>query len=126
MLCTRPGGEVVAAFSDQLQGEVRTKTVDRRDVLFRAARIAPRGRRKPERSPDRFCADAAGPVPLIQYNDRDGCTVPSPIGLPAMPQTDSCRGSVFRRGPLKDAQNNLCLLCQTGAPSRTDLTHLGC
>ena len=23
MLCTRPGGEVVAAFSDQLQGEVR-------------------------------------------------------------------------------------------------------
>ncbi len=33
MLCTLPGGEVVAAFSDQLQGEVRTQTVDRRDVL---------------------------------------------------------------------------------------------
>jgi hypothetical protein len=27
MLCTWPGGKVVAAFSDQLQGEVRTKTV---------------------------------------------------------------------------------------------------
>ena len=33
MLCTRPGGEVVAAFSDQLQGEVRTKAVDPSDVL---------------------------------------------------------------------------------------------
>ena len=33
MFCARPGGEVVAAFSDQLQGEVRTKAVDRSDVL---------------------------------------------------------------------------------------------
>ena len=33
MLCTRPGGEVVAAFSDQLQRKVRTETVDHRDVL---------------------------------------------------------------------------------------------
>ena len=33
MLCTRPGGEVVAAFGDQLQREVRTETVDLGDVL---------------------------------------------------------------------------------------------
>ena len=33
MLCTRPGGEVVAAFSDQLQREVWTETVDLGDVL---------------------------------------------------------------------------------------------
>ena len=34
MLCTWPRGEVVAAFSDQLQREVRTEAVDRGDVLF--------------------------------------------------------------------------------------------
>ena len=33
MLCTRPGGEVVAAFSDQLQREVWTEAVDLGDVL---------------------------------------------------------------------------------------------
>ncbi len=33
MLCTRPRGEVVAAFSDQLQREVRTEAVDCGDVL---------------------------------------------------------------------------------------------
>src|SRR5450432_1600225 len=33
MLCTWPRGEVVAAFSDQLQREVRTETVDGGDVL---------------------------------------------------------------------------------------------
>ena len=33
MLCTRPGGKVVAAFSDQLQREVGTKAVDPGDVL---------------------------------------------------------------------------------------------
>ena len=33
MLCTWPRGEVVTAFSDQLQREVRTEAVDRGDVL---------------------------------------------------------------------------------------------
>ena len=33
MFCTRPGGEVVLAFSDQLEGEVRTKAVNLGDVL---------------------------------------------------------------------------------------------
>ena len=33
MFCARPGGEVVAAFSDQLQREVRTEAVDLSDVL---------------------------------------------------------------------------------------------
>ena len=33
MLCTRPGGEVVAAFSDQLQREISAKAVDCGDVL---------------------------------------------------------------------------------------------
>ena len=33
MLCTRPGGDVVAAFSDQLQREVWTEAVDLGDIL---------------------------------------------------------------------------------------------
>lgn len=33
MLCTWPRGEVVPAFSDQLQREVRTEAVDRGDVF---------------------------------------------------------------------------------------------
>ena len=33
MFCTRPGGEVVTALSNQLQREVRTEAIDLGDVL---------------------------------------------------------------------------------------------
>ena len=70
MLCTRPGGEVVAAFSDQ---KLHKEQGPRPSILVMSfPRIAPRGRRKPERSPDRFCADAAKPVEPIPHHDRDG------------------------------------------------------
>ena len=33
MLCARPSGEVVAAFSDQLEGEVRANAIDLGEIL---------------------------------------------------------------------------------------------
>ena len=41
MLCTWPRGEVVAAFSDQLQREVRTEAVDRGDIISEQRDSAP-------------------------------------------------------------------------------------
>lgn len=65
----QPRGKVVAAFCDQLQREVRTEAVDGGDVL---SEQPTRGRRKPERSLDRFCSDAARPAALIHDHDPYG------------------------------------------------------
>ena len=109
MLCTRPGGEVVAAFSDQLQREVRAEAVDRGDVL---------SEQREERRADieSQTVRLIGSLPTRRRqcdrcHDRDGCSVPSTRlrsgrrrqmpsrgrrrrgQVPARAQTDARRGS---------------------------------
>src|ERR1700735_2691412 len=54
----------------------RSQVLEGAAGLFGAGR-APRGRRKLERSPERFDSDAARPAALTHGHHRDRCSVPS-------------------------------------------------